>query len=49
MFITEAYRGDFAVKLKASREHSTEEVIAGLRHEFSQRFPMRAAGSFPAS
>jgi CzcA family heavy metal efflux pump len=40
MFITEPYRGDFAVKLKANREHTTEEVIAELRHEFSQRFPM---------
>jgi multidrug efflux pump subunit AcrB len=40
MFVTEAYRGDFAVKLKTDRTHSTEEVIAGLRHEFAERFPM---------
>jgi multidrug efflux pump subunit AcrB len=40
MFITEPYRGDFAVKLKPNRQHTTEEVIAELRHEFSQRFPM---------
>jgi CzcA family heavy metal efflux pump len=40
MFITEPYRGDFAVKLKANRQHTTEEVIAELRHEFGQRFPM---------
>ena len=40
MFITEPYRGDFAVKLKANRKHSTEEVIAELRHEFAERFPM---------
>jgi multidrug efflux pump subunit AcrB len=40
MFITEPYRGDFAVKLKPNRLHTTEEVIAELRHEFSQRFPM---------
>ncbi len=40
MFITEAYRGDFAVKLKPSRQHTTEEVIAKLRHEFAERFPM---------
>jgi CzcA family heavy metal efflux pump len=40
MFVTEAYRGDFAVKLKSSRKHSTDEVIAGLRHEFAERFPM---------
>jgi len=40
MFITEPYRGDFAVKLKANRKHTTEEVIAELRHEFAQKFPM---------
>ncbi len=40
MFITEPYRGDFAVKLKANREHTTEEVIADLRHKFTERFPM---------
>ncbi len=40
MFITEAYRGDFAVKLKPRSEHTTEEVIAELRHEFGERFPM---------
>ena len=39
MFITEAYRGDFAVKLKPDRKHSTEEVIAGLRHTFNEQFP----------
>ncbi|MGD0410118.1 MAG: efflux RND transporter permease subunit [Verrucomicrobiota bacterium] len=39
MFITEAYRGDFAVKLKRQREHSTEEVIAALRHTYNERFP----------
>jgi multidrug efflux pump subunit AcrB len=40
MFITEPYRGDYAVKLKANREHTTEEVIAALRHRFAERFPM---------
>jgi CzcA family heavy metal efflux pump len=40
MFVTEAYRGDFAVKLKTSRKHSTDEVKAELRHEFAERFPM---------
>jgi CzcA family heavy metal efflux pump len=40
MFITEAYVGDFAVKLKSNRKHATEEVIAELRHEFSEKFPM---------
>jgi CzcA family heavy metal efflux pump len=40
MFVTEAYRGDFAVKLKTDRKHSTDEVIAELRHKFAERFPM---------
>ncbi len=40
MFITEPYVGDFAVKLKPNRKHSTDEVIAELRHEFAGRFPM---------
>jgi CzcA family heavy metal efflux pump len=39
MFVTEAYRGDFAVKLKPHSEHTTDEVIADLRHQFAQRFP----------
>jgi CzcA family heavy metal efflux pump len=39
MFITEPYRGDFAVKLKRDRKHSTQEVIAGLRHAYNERFP----------
>jgi CzcA family heavy metal efflux pump len=40
MFVTEAYRGDFAVKLKPRGKQTTEEVIAELRHEFNARFPM---------
>ncbi|HEX3889658.1 MAG TPA: efflux RND transporter permease subunit, partial [Verrucomicrobiae bacterium] len=40
MFVTEPYVGDFAVKLKTNRKHSTEEVIAELRHEFAEKFPM---------
>jgi CzcA family heavy metal efflux pump len=40
MFITEPYRGDFAVKLKPRSEHTTEEVIAEMRHTFAERFPM---------
>ena len=40
MFITETYRGDFAVKLKPRSEHTTEEVIAEIRHQFAERFPM---------
>ena len=39
LFITEPYRGDFLVKLKADRKHSTDEVIAQFRHEFNQRIP----------
>jgi multidrug efflux pump subunit AcrB len=40
MFITEPYRGDFAVKLKPRSKHTTEEVIGDLRHAFAERFPM---------
>jgi CzcA family heavy metal efflux pump len=39
MFITEPYVGDFAVKLKPDRKHSTDDVIAGLRHTFNKQFP----------
>ncbi|HEY5042266.1 MAG TPA: efflux RND transporter permease subunit [Verrucomicrobiae bacterium] len=39
-FITEPYRGDYLIKLKANRKHSTEEVLAGMRHDFNRRFPM---------
>ena len=39
MFVTEAYRGDFAVKLKRDRKHSTDEVIAELRHTYNEQFP----------
>ncbi|HVV70324.1 MAG TPA: efflux RND transporter permease subunit, partial [Verrucomicrobiae bacterium] len=39
LFITEPYRGDFLVKLKANRQHSTDEVIAAFRGEFNQRIP----------
>jgi multidrug efflux pump subunit AcrB len=39
MFVTEAYRGDFAVKLKRERKHSTDEVIAELRHTYNEQFP----------
>ena len=40
MFVTEAYRGDYAVKLKPDRSHSTDDVKAELRHRFAERFPM---------
>jgi CzcA family heavy metal efflux pump len=39
MFITEANRGDFAVKLRRDRKHSTDEVIAELRHTYNEQFP----------
>ena len=39
-FITEPYSGDYLVKLKANRKHSTEEVLDAMRHDFDQRFPM---------
>jgi CzcA family heavy metal efflux pump len=39
MFITEPYVGDFAVKLKPGRKHSTDEVIAALRHTYNEQFP----------
>jgi CzcA family heavy metal efflux pump len=39
MFITEPYRGDFAVKLKPNRTHTTDEVIADLRHTYNEQFP----------
>jgi CzcA family heavy metal efflux pump len=39
LFITEPYSGDFLVKLKPSRKHTTDEVIAEFRHEFNERFP----------
>jgi CzcA family heavy metal efflux pump len=39
MFITEPYRGDFAVKLKPGRKHTTDEVIAQFRHTFNEQFP----------
>jgi CzcA family heavy metal efflux pump len=38
-FITEPYVGDFLVKLKAKRGHTTDEVVAGMRHDFNARFP----------
>ncbi len=38
-FITEPYQGDYLIKLKAKRKHSTDEVLALMRHDFNQRFP----------
>jgi CzcA family heavy metal efflux pump len=39
-FITEPYQGDYLIKLKANRKHTTEEVLEQMRHDFDQRFPM---------
>jgi multidrug efflux pump subunit AcrB len=39
-FITEPDRGDYLIKLKANRKHSTEEVLAAFRHDFNRRYPM---------
>jgi CzcA family heavy metal efflux pump len=39
LFITEPYRGDFLVKLKPNRGHTTQEVIAQFRHDFNERYP----------
>ncbi len=39
LFITEPYRGDFLVKLKPKRTHTTDEVIAQFRHDFNAQFP----------
>ncbi|HAO80345.1 MAG TPA: acriflavin resistance protein [Verrucomicrobia subdivision 3 bacterium] len=39
LFITEPYRGDFLVKLKPKRQHTTDEVIAQFRHDFNAQFP----------
>ncbi|HKW28652.1 MAG TPA: efflux RND transporter permease subunit, partial [Verrucomicrobiae bacterium] len=39
LFITEPYSGDFLVKLKPNRQHTTEDVLAEFRHEFNARFP----------
>ncbi|MGH7996539.1 MAG: efflux RND transporter permease subunit [Opitutaceae bacterium] len=39
LFITEPYSGDFLVKLKASRKHTTDEVIDKFRKAFNERLP----------
>ncbi|MDR3568000.1 MAG: efflux RND transporter permease subunit [Syntrophobacteraceae bacterium] len=39
-FITEPNVGDYLIKLKADRKHSTEEILAAMRHKFNRRFPM---------
>ena len=39
-FITEPYVGDYLIKLKPVRTHSTEEVLDAMRRDFNQRYPM---------
>jgi len=39
-FITEPYIGDYLIKLRAGRKHSTEEALDNMRRDFNQRFPM---------
>jgi len=39
-FITEPYVGDYLIKLKAVRKHSTEEVLDMMRRDFNARYPM---------
>ncbi len=39
-FITEPYVGDYLIKLKANRQHTTEQVLDQMRHDFNRRFPM---------
>ncbi len=39
-FITEPYRGDYLIKLKPHRNHTTDEVLAQMRQDFNQRFPV---------
>ena len=38
-FITEPYIGDYLIKLKANRKHTTEQVLDAMRHDFNRRFP----------
>ena len=38
-FITEPNIGDYLIKLKANRKHTTEQVLDAMRHDFNQRFP----------
>jgi CzcA family heavy metal efflux pump len=38
-FITEPYIGDYLIKLKTNRKHSTDEVLNQMRRDFDQRFP----------
>ncbi|MHB1897251.1 MAG: efflux RND transporter permease subunit [Metallibacterium sp.] len=39
-YLSEPYKGSFLIKLKADRKHSTNQVMAEIRHQFDRRFPM---------
>jgi CzcA family heavy metal efflux pump len=39
LFITEANKGDFALKLKPNRKRSSEEVLSDLRHKLNAALP----------
>jgi CzcA family heavy metal efflux pump len=39
-FITEPYLGDYLIKLRVNRKHTTEQVLDAIRADFDQRFPM---------
>ncbi len=39
-FITEPNVGDYLIKLKADRKHTTDQVLAAMRHKFNRLFPM---------
>jgi CzcA family heavy metal efflux pump len=39
LFLTEANKGDFALKLKPNRKRSTEEVLSDLRHKLNAALP----------
>jgi CzcA family heavy metal efflux pump len=38
-FITEPNQGDYLIKLKTHRKHTTEQVLEQMRQDFEQRFP----------
>jgi len=39
-FLSEPYVGSFLIKLKPDRKHTTQQVMAHIRHIFDRRFPM---------
>ena len=39
LFISEPNLGDFLIKLRPDRKHSTQDVIAQFRHQFNEQIP----------